>query len=90
MATSPHPALGGQRIIRLRAPRAAVDTAAAHSEYSGYSDADDAALYDVLNPWDSGRSPGDRFCHELVMAAGSVLDVGCGTGAMLACARRPG
>jgi cyclopropane fatty-acyl-phospholipid synthase-like methyltransferase len=38
----------------------------------------------------SGRSPGDRFCHELVMAAGSVLDVGCGTGAMLACARRPG
>jgi SAM-dependent methyltransferase len=36
------------------------------------------------------HSPGDRFYHELVMAAGSVLDVGCGTGAMLACAREHG
>jgi SAM-dependent methyltransferase len=44
----------------------------------------------VLNPWDPGHSPGDRFYHELVMAAGSVLDVGCGTGAMLACARQHG
>ena len=49
-----------------------------------FSDADAAALYDVLNPWDPGRRPGDRFYHELVMAADSVLDVGCGTGAMLA------
>jgi SAM-dependent methyltransferase len=54
------------------------------------SDADDAALYDLLNPWDPGSSPGDRFYHELVMAAGSVLDVGCGTGAMLAYAREHG
>jgi SAM-dependent methyltransferase len=55
-----------------------------------FSDADDAALYDLLNPWDPELSPGDRFYHELVMAAHSVLDVGCGTGAMLACARDRG
>ena len=55
-----------------------------------FSDADAAALYDLLNPWDPGQSPGDRFYHELVMAADSVLDVGCGTGAMLACAREHG
>jgi SAM-dependent methyltransferase len=55
-----------------------------------FSDADDAALYDLLNPWDPKSSPGDRFYHELVMAADSVLDVGCGTGAMLACARDHG
>jgi SAM-dependent methyltransferase len=55
-----------------------------------FSDADAAALYDLLNPWDPGRFPGDRFYHELVMAADSVLDVGCGTGAMLACARDHG
>lgn len=55
-----------------------------------FSDADAAALYDLLNPWDPGHSPADRFYHELVMAADSVLDVGCGTGAMLACARDHG
>jgi SAM-dependent methyltransferase len=54
------------------------------------SDADSAALYDLLNPWDPELSPGDRFYHELIMAADSVLDVGCGTGTMLACARDHG
>lgn len=55
-----------------------------------YSDADDAALYDVLNPWNPEESRADRFYHELVMAAGSVLDVGCGTGAMLTYASEHG
>ncbi|MFF2922555.1 class I SAM-dependent methyltransferase [Streptomyces celluloflavus] len=55
-----------------------------------FSAADAAALYDVLNPWTPGTRPGDRFYDELVMAAGSVLDVGCGTGAMLHHARAHG
>jgi SAM-dependent methyltransferase len=55
-----------------------------------FSDADAAALYDLLNPWDPRLWSGDRFYHELVMAADSVLDVGCGTGSMLACARDHG
>ncbi|MFE0463141.1 class I SAM-dependent methyltransferase [Kitasatospora sp. NPDC058965] len=55
-----------------------------------YSDDDCAALYDRLNPWDPDQWAGDAFYHELVMAAGSVLDVGCGTGAMLHLARERG
>jgi ubiquinone/menaquinone biosynthesis C-methylase UbiE len=49
-----------------------------------------AALYDLLNPWDPARRPADAFHHRLVMAAGSVVDVGCGTGAMLHHARDAG
>jgi SAM-dependent methyltransferase len=55
-----------------------------------YSDADAAALYDLLNPWDPARYPGDAFYHELVMAADAALDVGCGTGTMLHRARQSG
>ena len=52
----------------------------------GYSDADAAELYDLLNRW--GES--DDFYLSFVMGAGSVLDVGCGTGSLLAKARKDG
>ena len=55
-----------------------------------YTDADAAALYDVVSPWDADAYPADRFYEELVMAADSVLDIGCGTGSMLRQARRRG
>lgn len=51
-----------------------------------FSDAEAAALYDVMNPWDPAR-PEVVFCTEHVMAAVAVLDVGCGTGTMLHYAR---
>lgn len=54
------------------------------------SDADVAALYDLLNPWDPDRFPSDAFYDGLVMGADAVLDVGCGTGAMLHRARESG
>ncbi|HYK32041.1 MAG TPA: class I SAM-dependent methyltransferase [Streptosporangiaceae bacterium] len=55
-----------------------------------FSDDDVASLYDVMNPWDPA-GPGDAgFYTEMVMAAASVLDVGCGTGLMLHCARELG
>lgn len=55
-----------------------------------FSADDEAALYDLLNPWDPARSPGDRFYADLLMAADSVLDVGCGTGMTLHHARAQG
>ncbi|NBE93986.1 class I SAM-dependent methyltransferase [Nonomuraea sp. KC401] len=55
-----------------------------------FTDAEAAALYDLLNPWDPTRHPGDAFFHELVMDAHAVLDVGCGTGSMLRRARELG
>jgi SAM-dependent methyltransferase len=51
-----------------------------------YADEDAAALYDLLNPW----SASDDFYLALVMEAGSVLDVGCGTGTLLRRARDAG
>ena len=38
-----------------------------------------AALYDALNPW----GPSDDFYLSYVRRAGSALDLGCGTGALL-------
>lgn len=54
------------------------------------SDADLAAIHDLLNPWDPGRHPADAFHHRLVMASETVLDACCGTGAVLHHARDAG
>lgn len=51
-----------------------------------YDDRRFAELYDLLNRW--GES--DDFYLELVMSAEPVLDVGCGTGALLGRARASG
>jgi SAM-dependent methyltransferase len=51
-----------------------------------YCDARLAALYDRLYP----RPPSFDFYLPMMMAAGSVLDAGCGTGALLHEARRGG
>lgn len=51
-----------------------------------FADAELAALYDAMNP---GREDRD-FYRPMVMAAHSVLDVGCGTGSMLHEARDAG
>lgn len=47
-----------------------------------------AALYDLLCPWDPRGDFG--FYLPRVMAAGSVLDIGCGTGMLLRRARAEG
>ncbi|MCI0688219.1 MAG: class I SAM-dependent methyltransferase [Sporichthyaceae bacterium] len=53
---------------------------------SMYSDADAAALYDLLNPW----GPSDDFYLSYLLEAPSVLDVGCGTGVLQHRARESG
>ena len=55
-----------------------------------YADADAAALYDVMNPWNPESYRSDAFYTRLVMAADSVADFGCGTGSMLHHARDHG
>ncbi|WP_410569254.1 class I SAM-dependent methyltransferase [Amycolatopsis sp. cmx-4-61] len=53
-----------------------------------YTDAGLAALYDAMNP---RQSTGDfAFYLPMIMAAGAVLDVGCGTGSLLHWARESG
>lgn len=47
-----------------------------------------AALYDVLHPGD--QRDDFAFCLPLVLSSASVLDVGCGTGALLHRARSAG
>lgn len=53
-----------------------------------FTDDDVAELYDLTNPWNETNQ--DRFFTDRVLAAGSVLDVGCGTGLLLHEVRRRG
>jgi len=53
-----------------------------------FSDAGLAQLYDAFHPWEQRAD--FAFYLPMVMAADSVLDVGCGTGALLHQAREAG
>jgi SAM-dependent methyltransferase len=62
------------------------DGSAAYDGGTAYDDPTTAWLYDRLNPW--GAS--DAFYLDLIHRAASALDVGCGTGTLLARARVEG
>jgi ubiquinone/menaquinone biosynthesis C-methylase UbiE len=53
-----------------------------------FTDVELAGLYDTFYPWDSREDL--PFYLPMVMAAGSVLDIGCGTGTLLKAARDQG
>ena len=53
-----------------------------------FSDADLAELYDLFTPWEQRADL--AFYLRMVMSADAVLDVGCGTGALLHRARQAG
>ncbi len=54
----------------------------------GFTDAEQAALYDQLHPPQERND--FRFYLPMILAADAVLDVGCGTGALLLLAREAG
>jgi SAM-dependent methyltransferase len=53
-----------------------------------YADVQLASLYDIFYPWKSREDL--PFYLPMVMSAGAVIDVGCGTGALLKAARQAG